>query len=201
MGDIFSMTLEDIPVTIHIAGNVIAFSLGICMFARMRPMHVKGSDSDEPSKSTTIKWRNNGYGDLKHCLMGKAFAGSMIISEAVTLFVREASPSSSYFSLSGFGPLHALAAYTVYRIVDALSVLQMNPRPKNWLHRHADGMTFAFLSTVIAGCGVLGRHLDCLRRTGIHWAWFMAGGAVAAIPMMELYRKYLGVTDSDLERK
>ena len=54
-------------------------------------------------------------------------------------------------------------------------------------------MGLAFISVIIAGCGVAGRKLEVCTATGLHWGWFMGAGTVVTIPAFILYMNSLNL--------
>lgn len=88
----------------------------------------------------------------------------------------------SSFAILGSGGLSVLHLLSLLSVVwIARGVYMVKVKPRNWLFHHVNAMGSAFIALLIAGCGVLGRHL--LQGTGIHWTWFMGVGAVTIMPI------------------
>ena len=123
-------------------------------------------------------------GDKLHKGLGIAFVGSMIGAESVSFLITHKGSWSA---------LHALSAMSIYWCCKGIYVIQT--KPKNYLKKHVDAMGSAFISTVIAGFGVAGRHLEICKQLGYHWMWYLLIGAGISIPSLHYYIKSLNLKD------
>ena len=123
-------------------------------------------------------------GDKFHKGLGFGFVASMIGAETVSFFIAHRGSWSA---------LHALSAMSIYWCCKGIYVIQT--KPKNYIKQHVEAMGSAFISTVIAGCGVAGRHLTICKDLGIHWLWYLVLGAGISIPALQYYIKSLKFKD------
>lgn len=107
------------------------------------------------------------------------------------VFIMGISVLSSFVILTdgSFSFLHVLSLLAVFWI--GKGVYMVKKKPKNWLFHHVNAMGSAFVSLIVAGFGVLGRHV--FHSSGIHWLWFLAVGACVTLPVFGYVMKNMKI--------
>ena len=116
-------------------------------------------------------------GDLIHKQLGYVFATFMSLAQVYSFLMNK----------NDYNALHILSLLTLYWIYDGIHVVQDKHKHADWLSRHVKSMSSAFISIIIAGFGVIGRHSEFCVNTGIHWLYFMLFGALITIPLLNWY--------------
>lgn len=91
-----------------------------------------------------IFWRRKG--DKAHVLVGLIFVAALYVSAL-----------SSFLMPGTYSALHILSAMNLYWLTKGLWVLRA--KPEGYRQEHAICMGACFISTIIAGCGAVTRHV------------------------------------------
>lgn len=91
-------------------------------------------------------WRKKGT--RYHVVIGRIFAILMFISSISSFLMVEP---------KDYSPIHILSALNIYWLY--MAVYTVRGKPINWKYKHASYIGAVYISTTIAGIGVLVRHI------------------------------------------